>query len=174
MMYRDEWFDPAGTIAMFIAAALQHPNPPCNGRNPRVSTIFVDQHKNKFGQVVVYCKLAYPDLVMAKWVEEGNDGEPTPHYVDKCRIHDAEHYRAAYLSMTKLVPQHEKIILARPDYGYLLFRTAEELNGYFDFKDQEHWTDEIRAKWQQSYMDTWQVTTLDDLRAKLRKVCGFK
>lgn len=32
-------FDPAGTIALFIASALQHPDSRCNGNSPRVSTI---------------------------------------------------------------------------------------------------------------------------------------
>jgi hypothetical protein len=38
-----------GDIAMFIAAALNHPIPLCNGKGS-ISTIKVDQYKTKFGE----------------------------------------------------------------------------------------------------------------------------
>src|SRR5579885_617892 len=57
-----------GPIAAFIGARLQYPCPVVNGQgNPWTSTILVEQHKEKFFRVRVYCKLADNDLVKKKW-----------------------------------------------------------------------------------------------------------
>ncbi len=133
-----EWHPhPSGPIAMYIAAALQHPNPRCNGIRERVSTIFVDQHKNKFNYVRVYCSLADKGMVQKSWNEEGFVGEPDSEYLTKCLFNDAKHYRLTYRTMMWLLPQHKEIITRDADYGYLLFDTLEELDAWLDAKPFE-------------------------------------
>jgi len=39
-------------VAMFVGAALNHPNPPCNGEGV-ISTIHVDQYKTKFKMLYI-------------------------------------------------------------------------------------------------------------------------
>lgn len=148
-------------IALFIASALQHPNPPCNSRRHRVSTIRVDQHKEKFGLVVVYCELAAAEEVNDAW-KEFNEGEPTQEFAQECLDHDARYYRRCYRKMLKLVPHHRDVIMARPDYGWLLFDTVEELDAYLDKNAAEI----------KNYIDLgkWNVTTVEELRARIHKI----
>ena len=152
-------YHPSGAIAMFIASALQHPNPECNGRQRRISTIKVDQHKNKFDQVVVYCTLAHPDLVdTACDRERGEDCEPTTEFVKKCMFHDAVHYRKCYMQMLQLVPQHRGMILSRPDYGYLLCDKKEDIAACLGVDHAE-----LVAK-------KWHLETTDELFSELHRV----
>lgn len=165
---RELEFDPSGTIAMFIAAALQHPNPPCNGgRRRRVSTIFVSQHKNKFDQVVVYCTLAEANLVSEAWAEDGHDGDPNQEYVIKCLEDDAKLYRNAYRKMMFLAPQYKKMMLARPDYGYLLFDTKEQLDEWL--AHQGEYAKEPNGQ-SPHLLKRWEAASADELRARLHKV----
>ena len=162
-------YDAASTIAMFIGAALQHPNPPCNGRRRRVSTIQVDQHKNKFDLVVVYCTLAEDAQVLAAWSEQGGQGEPAPEFVARCLDHDAVVFRQAYRKMLFLAPQHAERILARPNYGYLLFDDVATLDA---------WLEERREHAQTKNGDNldlqrcWNVPDAAALRARLHKAYG--
>jgi len=161
-------FDPSGTIAMFIAAALQHPNPPCNSAHRRrVSTIFVSQHKNKFDRVVVYCTLAATNLVNESWAENGEDGEPTPEFIEKCFVHDAEMYRMCYRKMLFLAPQYRDMTLATPDYCYLLFDTKAELDAWLIDK-HEHAKEANGCR--PGLLENWHVNNIDELRVKLHKV----
>ncbi len=154
-------YHPSGTIAMFIAAALQHPNPEGNGRHSRISTIRVDQHKNKFDQVVVYCTLAAHDLVDKACVAERDESNnPTVEFIKKCRRHDAVHYRRCYLEMLSLVPQFRDMLWARPDYGYLLLDTKEEIRNWFGGND-----DHVKY-----VAKMWDFQTVEELFAELHKV----
>lgn len=152
---------------MFIASALQHPNPPCNGNRRRVSTIAVSQHKNKFDLVVVYCTLAETNLVSEAWAEDGHDGDPTPDYVSKCMEHDAHLYRSSYRKMMFLAPQYKKMTLARPDYGYLLFDTKDELDAWL--KDQGEYAKEPNGE-SPHLLKRWSASDAAELRTKLHKV----
>jgi len=125
------WSD-ISTIAMFIASALQHPSPRCNSMNPRISTILVHQHKEKFGAVNVYCHLADTSLVLDKWIEQGKSGEPTPDFIKSCLIHDANVYHGVYMKMIKLVPHYRKMIVIRADYRELTFDNINDLNEWID------------------------------------------
>lgn len=160
-------FDPSSTIAMFIAAALQHPNPPCNGRNRRVSTIEVAQHKNKFDMVVVYCTLASTNEVNEAWAETGHDGDPPSEFVDKCLQQDANLYRKAYRKMLFLAPQYREMMLSRPDYGYLLFDDKARLDEWLDHQGEYQKTKNVDDTHLQK---RWNCGSADELRAKLHQV----
>lgn len=153
-------FDLSGTIAMFIASALQHPMPRCNSLNKRMSTILVEQHKNKFNQVVVYCTLAHTSLVEEKWTKESNDGPPTSEFVQKCLFHDACVYRNAYRKMMFLVPQHTDIILSRPDHKELLF----------DHISEALLSLQANPPHMKGVLSRWGVDTLEEFGEKLKKV----
>lgn len=124
-----------GPIAAFIGARLCYDLPRCNsnrcGGHP-VSTIKVDQHKEKFYGVRVYCTLAHDELVSALWLatrQRERDGEEPP---PKFRAHrlrmDAWHYRTCYLDMVRIVPRLAQRITACADYPELLYATAGDLN----------------------------------------------
>ncbi len=161
-------FDPAGTIAMFIASALQHPRPPCNGRSSRVSTIRVEQHKNKFNNVIVYCELANANLVSEAWAEEGNSGPPPGEFINKCRLHDARLYRSVYHKMLFLAPGYREMMFNWADYGYLLFDGVVDLEAWLDAKG-EHALETNGQHLMKPHVG-WRAGSLDDLREKLRRV----
>lgn len=164
---RKEEYDMSGTIAMFIASALQHPNPPCNGVNRRVSTICVAQHKNKFNRTIVYCTLADNNLVSQAFAEDGHgNDDPTPEYVLRCMHRDATVYRRAYRQMLFLTPHVARdLILSAADHGYLLFDTKDDL---------DVWLVEVREYQKESngvrLMERWHVPDSDELRKQLHKV----
>jgi hypothetical protein len=150
MITRDESM--IGPIAAFIGARLQYPCPEVNGQgNPWTSTIRVDQHKEKFWGVVVYCNLADPDLVREKWVwirenkeqmgklprrvtgklgkldADYSADEPSDAFKARCLFHDAMHYRECYLDMIALQPHLRGAICMRADHGELLLDQFSEL-----------------------------------------------
>ena len=107
-----------GPMAAFIGARLQYPNPHINGQgNPWVSTILVEQHKEKCWYIRVYCKLAHESLVRKKWqwLKDNKDtfkgpsrfmpnidvsaAEPTREFYARCVKRDAMHYREVYRDM---------------------------------------------------------------------------
>lgn len=161
---------------MFIASALQHPNPPCNGRNRRVSTIHVDQHKNKFDMVVVYCKLAEPNLVSEAWAADGNNGDPSDEFAGKCMVHDAQIYRSAYRKMLFLAPQYKEMTLGRPDYGYLLHDDVVDAYAYIDGRvaeAQAPGAHENHQKYVDRLLYNWRVPTVDAWKEKIAKVYKY-
>lgn len=141
-----------GPIAAFIGARLQYPNPAVNGQgNPWVSTIRVEQHKEKFWYVRVYCKLAAPELVAKKWqwLKENQElrsqvpvryvapvdvtgDEPTPEFYQRCLKRDAMYYREVYMDMVALQPHLKGKICAQADYTELLYDTYEEVEKRID------------------------------------------
>jgi hypothetical protein len=125
------WLD-ITAMAKFIAATLQHPNPRCNSRNHRISTIKVMQHKEKFGAVNVYCELADINMVADEWTERGGVGEPTSEFIEQCFIRDARVYRNVYVDMIKLVPHYRKALTCRADYYELLFMNKEKLDVWLE------------------------------------------
>jgi len=121
-----------GTIAAYIAARMQHPNPRCNGRNPRISTIHISQHKEKFGMMRIYCTLADKDLVLEKWQENGHAGDPDVAFMQACFLHDAKHYRKCHLDMVNIVPSHRNAICSQADYSELLYDDVAALDKRLD------------------------------------------
>lgn len=169
-------YDPSGTMAMFIAAALQHPNPPCNGRGRRMSTIYVDQHKNKFNMTVVYCTLAEENEVSEAWAEEGHDGDPSDDFRGKCMLRDAQVYRSSYRKMMFLAPQHKELLFPRADYGYLIADDVSEAYAYIDGRvaeAQAPGAHENHQKGVDRLLRTWAVPTIEALKEKLAKVYKY-
>jgi hypothetical protein len=158
-----ENYDISGTIAMFIASALQHPNPPCNGVKRRMSTIKVDQYKNKFNNVVVYCDLAHPDLVSESWWEDGHQGNVSDEYFVKCIDHDATKYRSAYRKMLFLLPEeYHAQTLAWASYDYLLIPTTSELDAFMN--------DDVNQLYVSNLLKTWRATDVDVLKNRFHKI----
>ena len=168
---KEDEFDPSSTIAMFIASALQHPNPECNGGRRRMSTIHVAQHKNKFDLVVVYCTLAETNEVHEAWAEEGKSGLPDAKFLDRCLDHDADLYRKTYRKIMFLAPQYKAMTLGRPDYGYLLFDTKQELDEWLDNQGEYQKTKNVDDE---NLQRRWNCGSADELRAKLYKVYDNK
>ncbi len=161
MSQREHEYDPVGSIAMFIAAALQHPNPPHNGRNALMSTIRVDQHKNKFDQVIVYCELIDTNLVSQAWVAEGKgNGDPPVEFIQACMQRDALVYRRAYRMMMSLLPEFREVIHSHADFKYLLYDSTKELDAWLDAYDPSH---------MQFLLSKWRVTDVATLRELLHK-----
>lgn len=148
-------FELIGPIAAFIGARLQYPCPQINGQgNPWVSTIAVDQHKEKFWKVRVYCDLADPDLVTKKWkwlkerqrrIDEGEQfywrmhheahkmlieggDEPPPEFFARCVLYDSIHYRRVYMDMVQLLPHLRARICNEADHGILLHESLQDVN----------------------------------------------
>lgn len=161
-------YDPSGVIAMFIAAALQHPNPPCNGSGERVSTILVKQHKNKFDNVIVYCMLAQETMVAEAWAEDGNVGTPSPEYVGRCMERDARVYRSSYRKMLFLVPQHREMMHAAADHGYLLHDDVNTAHVKIDELASSVLPGSIAST--RFLLDKWHAKTVEELKDKLAGV----
>lgn len=116
------------SIAAFIGARLQHPQPPCNGRSP-VSTIRVDQYKTKFNSVRIYCHLADEKLVYNAWDQRypNSLSSPAQAFIDRCWMIDAEHYRGCYIDMVELLGGYASFV-HDADYYVLLCASEEELD----------------------------------------------
>lgn len=174
MEVNESEFDMSGTIARFIAAALQHPNPPCNGKNPRVSTIKVNQHKNKFNLVTVYCSLAAPEYVDAAWSESNSTDEPSDDFVQGCMVRDAIVFRQTYRRMLFLLPDHRSMIVMNAYYPYLLKETVQKAHEYVDgyvarliAPGVHHEGNKLVL---QSFLREWRVDNADALKSLLVQV----
>ena len=159
-------------VAMFVGAALNHPNPPCNG-DGAISTIHVDQYKTKFNDVRIYCKLAHPKLVQELWSSTGNSGEPTLEFKEKCFMSDAMHYRSCYMLMFDLLNDEDLIasLKAPADYSEILCFSPEELDRLLDY-DLER--SKLYPRYIQTYYLKWGVNDFGALRELLRTICGFR
>jgi hypothetical protein len=151
-------------MAAFIAARLNYVLPECNsgvhGGKP-VSTIHVDQHKEKFWYVRVYCRLADDSLVTKKWLAERRqeaDGEvPSAEFRERCLHHDAIHYRVVHRDMARLVhPRLHKRILSQADYFELLYDDVNSLQQNL-----------ARMGDLTFFRERWKVGTDDELKFKL-------
>lgn len=124
----DPYWRRVSAAAAFIAARLTYEFPRCNGTG-RASTIRVDQHKEKFGCVRVYCTLAWSHLVKEhndRLQESGN----RPETIEERILKDARHYRLAYLDAVALAPDLETSITIDADYPELLLDNVEEMVKY--------------------------------------------
>jgi hypothetical protein len=156
--------DMASEIAMYVAAALNHPLPPCNGRG-NISTISVAQYKTKFNEIRVYCQFADESLVLDLWKliypEKGDS--PSEDFISKCLFNDATHYRYCYLSMKKILKDQDDMVSSLVEgasYTELLFENKEKLEEYID-----------KSK---AYLcSAWGIEDADSLRNFLFKVSGF-
>jgi len=122
-------------IAAFIGARLQHPRPSMNGKNSRVSTIKVDQYKDKFNYVRIYCTLADDEEVKSCWQEQNGDENlalTKEMFKARCLRNDARHYRRCYMDMVEIIPHLRARICAQADYAELLYGTYDEVCARID------------------------------------------
>lgn len=171
---REYEYDKCGTIANFIASALQHPIPLADiisgGPGRPISTIEVSQHKNKFDQVRVYCTLASYNLVSENWALDGGEGHPSPAYRQVCMMHDAHIYRDAYRGMVALVPDLRNMIMSQADFAYLLSDTMKDVDVWIGKITEGANLHENQAKYLARLLDDWGVEDVIQLRENIRKV----
>ena len=176
-----EYWRDVSSIARFIGSNLNYQVPRCNGMglsgSGMVSTIRVDQHKEKFGEVRVYCALAAPELIeetykarILKVDEERAKGFKstlvTPEVYAGYRLAaDAEHYRRTYMSMIDLVPHYRDIIRSCADYSELLCYDVAEFDASLELWGREN----IMRRYGRMHADTFEA-----LRDNLIKICGFE
>jgi hypothetical protein len=168
-------FELVGPAAAFIGARLNYVLPPCNsgrkGGKP-ISTIKVDQHKEKFWYARIYCTLAAPTLVQYAWaLDERGPGDASPEFKARCFRHDAWHYRTCYLDMVKLIPRMEKRLCSQADYRELLFSTVKEAH---DWVDQMNIPDQGEIMFGVDHLDYYRkkygVETNEQLKETLTKL----
>ena len=169
-------FDLVGPMAAFIGARLNYRIPECNG--PRkyvgrdISTIKVDQHKEKFWYIRIYCTLADPGLVQQRWLEdrerEADGEEPPQEFKDKCFRHDAFHYRRCHLDMMALVPERQhKRIRSQADYWELLFSTKEELEKCINEAEAKDLANDRKHDSLEHLRDRYRAETNAELKEKI-------
>lgn len=162
---KNYWHD-VSSMAMFVAASLQYPLPRCNGLASRVSTIRVEQYKEKFGDVRIYCILAHPDEVKARWQEEGHKSpDPTLDFTRRCLLSDARHYRNCYMSMVGLVPHLRDALCCAADYGVLLYEDAAAIESEIMPHVEKH---------EQLYLSRFYADSIEQLRVIFDKVYGVR
>lgn len=175
------------TIAAFIAARLRYPYPSINGQgNPWVSTISVDQHKEKFWQVRVYCELAEPALIKEKWqwlkarqrrIESGEKfyrvhtqpeqivaDDPTPEFIARCLKSDAIYYREVYRDMLALRPTARDALFDGADHKELLYDSIEDLDRHLDELESKN------PAWSKHLSIKYGVDNVASLKAYMRSV----
>lgn len=165
-------FDLVGPLAAFIGARLNYILPRCNSAHrggKSVSTILVEQHKEKFWYARVYCTLAAEGMVLAKWHAErlvGDNSDPTPEFVAKCLRADAIHYRNCYMDAVKIIPRMRKRIIAQADYRELLFANAQELMDHVDELATAE-IDSMNVSYLKHYLMRWNVKDAEQLKTVL-------
>ena len=181
-----------GPIAAFIGARLHYPCPEINGQgNPWTSTILVEQHKEKFFRVRVYCKLAWDGLVKQKWAwlrdrqareDAGEkfydrlrddelraklktDVEPPPEFYARCARHDAIHYRQVHMDMVRLLPEKlAKRAIAEADHTELLHDNVDGA-----IKQLRDWA-ESNPGWKEYFTKKYRVSTNEEVEALFQVV----
>jgi hypothetical protein len=156
-------FELVSPLAAFIGARLNYVLPPCNS-GPRggklVSTIKVDQHKEKFWYARVYCTLADESMIVTKWVACRTPGaeneDPTPEFVARCLRFDALHYRKCYMDAVKIIPRMRKRLVNQADYRELLFEDANALTAYIDELMRAE-SDGQNVRYLEHYLRRWHV-----------------
>jgi len=125
----DERCDDIDDIAALIGYALEGCIHGFSRKRHAVSTIRVEQTKQKFDTCRVYCTLADEELVREKWCHESPQNSETnvpDEYTAKCLMHDIRHYNRTYAMMIRLVPEYSDAITSCADFPHLLATTSQE------------------------------------------------
>lgn len=99
-----------------------------------MSTIWVSQTKEKFGQPRVYVDIAAYEKVHDKWKSLGNKGKPDDEFFQACRASDMKHYNYCYRVAYELFPQYRKIISEGADYTEWTFCSTYEWDMWCDWQ----------------------------------------
>lgn len=149
----DEYWNHINSIAMFIAGSLSDSS----------NTIYVSSHKEKFGDVRIYCVLAQKQLIRERYSVTDETFSKTR---KSCLDFDANVYRSRHLSMVSLVPQYEKAIVQNADYTELLNHKSK-----FDF-DNFFMTRVVSNI--NFYLHRYEFETPQDLYDFFIRVCEYK
>lgn len=117
-------------ITMFVDAQWEGPN---FTPGIKTTTIELDQVKEKFGTVRVYCYLGARELVMnefKKLPEEKRKSVSFTEFQFTCLLRDARHYRKMYNDALKLWPYYGYAIFTCASYPFLLHENIDEFLTY--------------------------------------------
>jgi len=165
-----------GYIAHFIASLLEGWQTLFN-RDPtnddkqiavpvKYNSIIVNQYKEKFGQIRVYCTLADPVLVeqlyndpMHTW-SKGRDLS-LEQFREHCLKQDMLHYRSVYFIMKQCFPHYWDSISQAADYCELLYNTKEDY-----IKAMEDSIARTDPKWRPTHLEREKEFIFDLLKWK--------
>lgn len=112
-------------IARWMGYALEGCIHGFNLRRRASSTIRVEQTKEKFGEIRIYCWLADEDLVREEWEKESPGLYVSEEFKRRCLKWDRYHYNHVYADAQHLFPQYARKIVSAADYRYLTHTTPE-------------------------------------------------
>jgi len=128
------YFEDIGRIAEWIAWALEAQETGFNRVPQQMSTIAVEQCKEKFGAVRVYCSLASEAKVQTAWrlhLKErriAGSMSPKPNKLEFVRLREIEDmrwYRKIYRGAVSLWPHYMSAIIDDADFPYLVGTVAD-------------------------------------------------
>lgn len=132
------YFEDIDLIAQWIGWGLEAQSTGWRVTPHQMSTIAVQQSKEKWGEVRVYCSLAASNRVTAAWrrhladwrKESGKEGDLSPRpkradFEQECLRRDREWYRQVYSSAVRSWPHYREAILTSADYRQLLLEPDE-------------------------------------------------
>ena len=127
------YFEDISDIAEWIAWGLEAQCSGWRDSPTQMSTIAVNQHKEKYGTVRVYCSLSAHNKVQKLWAAERRairsrnkrDGTDFPlpekgEFLKKRDREDAKWYRYVYRKAVACWPHYERAITAAAEYPHLL------------------------------------------------------
>lgn len=130
----------------------------------KYNSIIVNQFKEKFGQIRVYCMLADPDLVEQLYNDPHNTWKKKMS-LEQFREHslrqDMAHYRSVYLIMKQCFPQYWNAISHAADYSELLYDSKEEY-----LKEMETSILNTDPKWRPTHLEQQKDFIFDLLQWK--------
>lgn len=139
-----DYFYTINTIADIIGAALIGFLPYRNSNEyDRLSTISVNQTKEKFGEARVYCSLGELSLIYRKYnsYNSNNKIDENKHleeqedkvklFAKESLIADKKHYRSVYMDFWKLFPQYRKSIMYGADWIEYIYPTKEQYEEHY-------------------------------------------
>jgi hypothetical protein len=162
-----------GPIAAFIGTRLNSRWTRCSApkyAGKQMTTIKVDQYKEKFWYVRIYCDLAEPELVQELWGLQGKDGLPTLEFSRECFRRDARHYRKCYMEMIEIIPRLKEKIRSQADHHELLCDDAVHMEKLIDELMVEECAPNVDNL--QHYRNKYGVETNDELKGALRDLYG--
>lgn len=163
-----------GYIAHFLASLLEgwqtviRRDPTNNDKQIAVpvkyNSIIVNQFKEKFGQIRVYCTLTEPELVDQLFNDPYNKWS-TKMSLEQFREHslkqDMLHYRSVYFIMKQCFPHYWNAISHAADYCEILYDTKEDY-----IKAMEHSISRTDDKWRPTHLEREKDFIFDLLKWK--------
>lgn len=131
-----DYFDDIEMIAEWIAWGLEAQQSGWSEKSNQMSTIAVQQHKEKYGTARVYCSLAAESKVNPLWraelrrwnkLDEKTRG-PRPdkkEFTRRCLISDLRWYRYVYKKALRCWPQYETALTSATEHALALGTSAD-------------------------------------------------